>query len=241
MPKIPSVLEMFQAGLHFGHRTSKRHPKMEPYIFGQKNTVHIINLEVTQKKLQEALDFIKDTVVRGGTILFVGTKKQAQKIVKEKAMECQSPYVVERWLGGTLTNFEEIVKLFKKLKGLKREKESGELNKYTKKERLEFDREIERLEKLVGGMQDLEKLPDAIFVLDVKKDRGAVSEAAKKSVPIIALCDTNVDPTPIQYPIPGNDDAVKSIVMVADLVCQAVLEGRKNKMNSEKADQGKES
>lgn len=227
MSQIPNILEMFKAGLHFGHRVSKRHPKMEPYIYTQKNTVHIINLEVTQKKLKEALEFIEKAVAKGGTVLFLATKKQAQEIVKKAAIDCGSPYIVERYVGGTFTNFSEISKLIKKLKSLVEKKKTGELSKYTKKEQLEFDKEIERLNKLVGGIQELTKLPDVIFVLDVKKERGAVIEARKKEIPIVAVCDTNVDPTKIDYPIPANDDAVKSITMISGLVSEAINNGKK--------------
>jgi len=227
MPEIPSILDMFKAGLHFGHRASKRHPKMEPFIFGKKNSVHIINLEITQKKLKTALEFVEKIAAHGGTILFLGTKKQAQKIIKENALKCDSPYIIERWLGGTFTNFSEILKLIKKFIDLKKRKEEGELEKYTKKEQLHFDRDIEKLEKMVGGIERLKGLPDAIFILDIKKEKGAVREARGKSIPIVAVCDTNVNPEVVDYPIPANDDAIRGIIMIIELIRDAVNEGKK--------------
>jgi small subunit ribosomal protein S2 len=227
MPHIPSILEMFKAGLHFGHQLSKRHPKMEKYLYGQKNNVHIINLEITQAKLKEALDFLTQTVSKGGTVLFLGTKKQAQKIVQKNAEKCGSPFITLRWLGGTFTNFEEISKLIKKYLDFTKKKESGELAKYTKKEQLEIDRDIAKLKGLVGGMSQMIKLPDAIFIVDLKRERNAVAEALKKNIPIVAVCDSNTNPENIAYPIPGNDDAVKSITMITELVAHAVEEGKK--------------
>lgn len=228
MPDIPSILEMFKAGLHFGHQVSRRHPKMEPYIYTQKNSVHIINLEITQQKLKEAVDFVKKTIREGGTILFLGTKKQAQQIIKDCAIKCNSPYVVERWLGGTFTNFKEILKIIRKFTDLKKKRQLGELSKYTKKERLEFDREIEKLEKLVGGIEKLQKLPSAIFILDLKREKSAVAEANKMKIPIIGVCDTNTNPDKVDYIIPANDDSVKGIRLIADLLSNAILETMKD-------------
>lgn len=252
MPKIPTLKEMLKSGVHFGHQVSKRHPQMEPYIFTAKNGIHIINLEKTQKKLEKALDFVKETTAKGGIVLFLGTKKQAQNIVKKYAQECGMPYVVERWLGGTLTNFSIILKLLNKFNDLKQKQESGELEKYTKKEQLEFSREIEKLEKIVGGIKDLKKIPEAVYVVDIKREKTAVREAKKKKVDIVSICDTNVNPRGIDYIIPANDDATKSIELITGLMAEAVKEGKelakaggveedsKDKKKKEKKDNKKE-
>ncbi|MBI3290833.1 30S ribosomal protein S2 [Candidatus Falkowbacteria bacterium] len=229
MPQIPDLMTMLKAGVHFGHQLSRRNPKMEPYIFTSKSGFHIINLEKTQEKLQEALDFAKKIVANGGTILFLGTKKQAQPIIAKYAKDCGMPYLVDRWLGGTFTNFSEISRVIKRLTKLKKEKQTGLLDKYTKKEKLEFDREIEKLETMVGGAESMARIPDAIFVCDVRKEKTAVNEAVKKNIPIIAICDTNVNPDKINYCIPGNDDAVKSIELITSLISQAILEGAKDR------------
>lgn len=226
MPQLPTLLDLFKAGVHFGHKVSKRYPKMEPYIFTVKNGIHIINLELTLRQLTVALEFVTDTVARGGTVLFLGTKQQAQPIIAKYAIEAGMPYVNERWLGGTLTNFAEISRVIQRFTELKRRRDSGELEKYTKKERLEFDREIERLQGMVGGIEHLKKIPEALFVVDVKHEHIAITEAAKKRVPIVALCDTNVNPTPVTAVIPGNDDAVKSIELIMRLAAEAVQAGR---------------
>ena len=211
MPQVPDLLTMLKSGVHFGHKLSKRHPKMEPFIFTSKNGFHIINIEETQTRLQAALAFVEKVVLNGGTILFLGTKKQAQPIIRKYAEACGMPFVVERWLGGTFTNFAAISKLTKKYRSLKEQKARGDLEKYTKKERLDFDREIQKLEKVVGGIAEMNRVPEAIFVCDIKKEKTAVREAIRKNVPIVALCDTNTNPDLVTYPIPSNDDAIKSI------------------------------
>lgn len=226
MPQVPDLLTLLKSGVHFGHKLSKRNPKMEPFIFTSKNGFHIINIEETQTKLQEALDFVRKVVANGGTILFLGTKKQAQSIVKKHAIECGMPYITERWLGGTFTNYATISKVVKKYRNLKDEKAKGGLEKYTKKEQLDFDREIEKLEKIVGGIAEVTKVPDAIFVCDIKKEKTAVREAIRRNVPIVAICDTNTNPNLITYPIPANDDAIKSIELLTGLVAEAVKEGQ---------------
>lgn len=226
MPEIPTLLEMLQAGVHFGHKASKWHPKMKPYIFGERSGIHIINLEETAKKLKEALEFVKKTTAAGGVVLFVGSKDQAKEIVKRHAIECGMPYVTTRWLGGTFTNFKTIKGVIEKFKTLKTKQATGELAKYTKKEQLNFQKEIEKLEELVGGIENLVKIPEAIFIVDVKMEETAVREARKKKVPIVALCDTNANPEEIDYPIPANDDAVKSIEMMVGLVTATVKEGK---------------
>lgn len=227
MTKIPNLVEMLQAGAHFGHQTSKWHPKMKKYIFGSRDGIHIINLEETQKALDEALGFMKRIAARGGVVLFVGTKKQAAPIVETAAKSCGMPYVSKRWLGGTLTNFASVAQQIRKFKEMKRKQEKGELAKYTKLEQLRMAEQIDILEEKVGGMQDLARIPDAVFIFDVKKDKTALAEAVRRGVKVVAVCDTNVDPSDVDYPIPANDDAVKAIQLVADLAANAVNDGKK--------------
>jgi len=227
MSKIPSLVELLQAGAHFGHQTSKWHPKMKKYIFGDRQGIHIINLEETQKALESALAFAKSTCQRGGNVLFVGTKKQAAELVKAAALGSGMPFVDKRWLGGTLTNFSAISQQLRKFKDLKRKQERGELAKYTKLEQLRFSEEIKKLEESVGGIQDLVRIPEAIFILDIRKDKTAFEEAKRRGVKIIALCDSNVNPTEVDYPIPANDDAVKSIELFLNLLADACRDGRK--------------
>ncbi|MBI5077560.1 30S ribosomal protein S2 [Candidatus Falkowbacteria bacterium] len=224
-----TLQDLAKAGAHFGHQSSRWHPKMKQFIFAEKNGIHVINLEKTLEYLNAALEFVKKTVSEGGTVLFLGTKKQAQDIVKDAALACGMPYVIFRWLGGTLTNAHSILGLAKKLRKLKEAKASGELEaKYTKKERLNIDREIARLEIIVGGIERLEKIPNAIFIVDIKKEKTAISEANRKSVPVVAICDTNVNPDLVTYPIPGNDDAVSSIRLFVNLMAEAVKEGKES-------------
>lgn len=227
MPQIPDLLELLKSGVHFGHQLSRRHPKMKPYIFTTKNGFHIINLEKTQEKLAEALAFVEKVVSNGGTILFLGTKKQAQTIVKKYAAETEMPFVTERWLGGTFTNFPEISRVTRRLTKLKKEKETGELGKYTKKEQLDFEKEIEKLERVVGGIENMKRVPDAIFIIGAEREKTAIAESIVKNVPIVAISDTNVNPDKITYPIPANDDAVKSIELITRLIAEAVKEGKK--------------
>ncbi|MFA5128787.1 MAG: 30S ribosomal protein S2 [Patescibacteria group bacterium] len=226
MSEIPTMLEMLQAGVHFGHKASKWHPKMKPYIFGERSDIHIINLEETAKKLKEALDFIKKTTAAGGVVLFVGSKEQAKEIVKRYAKDAGMPYVTTRWLGGTFTNFKTIKTVTDRFTDLKNKTATGGLAKYTKKEQLNFQKEIVKLEELVGGIETLKKLPEAIFVVDVKAEKTAVAEARKRKVPVVALCDTNINPDDVDYPVPSNDDAVKAIEMMVGLVAAAVKEGK---------------
>ena len=223
-----SMMEMLKMGVHFGHKKAKKHPKMEQYIYTVRNGINIIDLGATKLKLNEALKYVKEISSDGGTILFVGTKKQAKKITEEAATKCEMPYVTERWLGGTFTNFDKIVASVNRLEGMVQQKENGELEKkYNKKERLEIDREIKRLERKFGGIKKMKKLPEAIFVIDIKEDRTAVLESITKKIPIIALADTNVDPTIINYPIPSNDDAVGAIKFIAGAVAEAIVESKK--------------
>ena len=229
MPKIPELIEMLKAGMHFGHRVSKWHPGMKKYIFAARNGVHILDLEKTAEELGKALEFVAEIVASGGQIIFVGTKRQTKKIVEQYAQKVKTPYVTERWIGGTFTNFPVVLKVIRKLKTLEKKRQSGELEKYTKKERLKFDQEIEDLEKKIGGLRDLEKLPEAIFIVDVHKGKTALKEAVRKGISIIAIVDTNINPKNINYPIPANDDAIKSVEMITSLVAQAIEEGREKR------------
>jgi len=226
MTNIPSLLEMLQAGVHFGHKESRWNPKMEQYIFGARNGVHIINLEKTQEKLAEALTYVRDLTARGGLILFLGTKSSAAEVIKKNAEEAGMPYVSGRWLGGTLTNFSTVMSLVRHYNDLKAKQASGALAKYTKKEQSNFAKEIADLERKVGGIKNITRHPDAIFVVDMMKEKTAVAEAVTKKIPIVALVDTNVNPEIVAYPIPSNDDAVKTIELMTKLVAEAAKEGR---------------
>lgn len=221
-----TLLDMLQSGVHFGHQQSRRHPKMEPFIYTARGGVSILNLEKTKTALTQAAQFVRDTVAAGGTVLFVGTKRQAHDIVMQAAQTASMPFVVDRWIGGLFTNFGHVRQLIHKLATLKEQRAAGQLTKYTKKEQLEFEREIERLDKLVGGLGALEKLPAAVVVIDVKNEKTAVRESKLMHVPIVALCDSNVNPTGIEYAIPANDDATKSIAFVLSVLTDAVAEGR---------------
>jgi len=223
MSKTPKIEEMLKAGMHFGHRTNRWHPKMKPFIFTSKNGIYIINLKKTQEKLGEALDFMEKLVSEGKSILFVGTKNQVAGPLQKMAIEINQPYIVGKWLGGYLTNFPVVKKSVKKYLDLIEKKESGKLEKYTKKERLEFDREIEKLKIRVGGLTSLNKLPDALFVWDIKEEETAIKEAQQKNIPIIAICDTNVNPVEVNYPIPGNDDATKTISLILDSIKENLI------------------
>jgi small subunit ribosomal protein S2 len=218
--------EMTRVGVEFGHRTSRIHPKMKPYLYGVKNMVHIIDLEKTVEKLKETLEFIQELISAGKTLLLVGTKIQVKDLVREAAQDCSLPYVVERWIGGTFTNFEVIKKRIEYFKDLEKKKTEGELEKYSKKEKAKIDRELKNLELKFGGIKNLEKLPDAIFVLDMKKDAAAVKEARMKGIKVIGLADTNVDPTLADFPIPANDDAVSSVKYILDKVKEAILKAK---------------
>jgi small subunit ribosomal protein S2 len=219
--------EMVQAGLHFGHRTSRVYPKMKPYIYGVRNTVHIIDLEKTVEKFREALKFIQELISENKILLLVGTKIQTKDLVESIAKECNLPYINERWLGGTFTNFETIKKRIEYFKDLEKKKAEGELEKYTKKERAKIDQELRGLRLKFGGIKNLERLPDAIFVLDMKKDALAIKEARAKGVKVIGVADTNVDPTLADYPIPANDDAISSIKYILEKVKEVILKAKK--------------
>jgi len=221
-----SVEEMAQAGLHLGHRTSKIHPKMKEYINGERNGVHMIDLEKTAGKLKEALDFIKKFVSEGKILLLVGTKPQIKNIAKQVAIDCEIPYITERWLGGTFTNFLTLKRRVDYFKDLEKKKESGELMKYTKKERADFDKEIKDLAIKFGGIKNLERIPDAIFVLDMRKDDLAVKEARKKNVVVIGIADTNIDPTIADLAIPANDDAISAVKYILEKMKETILKAR---------------
>lgn len=223
--KYPSVLEMLQSGVHFGHHVSRWHPKMKPFIYGDRNQVHIINLEKTEEQLQAVLPAIKQMAAEGKQILFVTTKPQARDLVKQAAIECGMPYLTERWLGGLLTNFAEIKKLIKKYNSLKEKQAKGELGNYTKKEQLEIAKDLEKMDTYLSGLSTLERMPDALFIPSVQREKTAVVEANKMNVPIVGICDTNANPAKVAYVIPANDDAVKSITMVVNLVRDAIKEG----------------
>lgn len=220
------VLDMLKAGIHFGHQQSRRHPKMDPYIFTTRGGVSIVNLEKTKTALTQAAAFAKDVVGSGGTVLFVATKRQARDIVQKAAQAAGMPYVVDRWIGGLFTNFNHVKSLIVKLDTLKTQRASGDLQKYTKKEQLDFEEEIIRLEKLVGGLGSMERLPQAMFIVDIKSEKTAMHEANALKIPIMAMCDTNVNPANIQYVIPSNDDATKAITYITDVIVEAIADGK---------------
>ena len=218
--------EMAKTGLHFGHRTSKCHPKMKPYLAGVKNTIHIIDLEKTAQKLTEALNFVQEIILQNKILLLVGTKIQVKGLVKEIATDLGLPYVNERWLGGTFTNFEVIKKRIVYFKDLEKKRAEGGFEKYTKKERSDIDQKLKDLEIKLGGIKNMERLPDAIFVLDIKKDETAIREAKKKGIPVIGIAHTNTDPTLADYPIPANDDAISSVKYILDKVKEVILKAK---------------
>jgi small subunit ribosomal protein S2 len=217
---------MLEAGVHFGHQTRRWNPKMKRFIFGERNGIYIIDLQQTLTRVESAYEYVRDLVAGGGVILFVGTKKQAQDPIRSYAEKCGMPYVNERWLGGMLTNFETISKRVSKMLDYERMKASGEFDVMIKKEALLLDRELEKLQRNLGGLRGLDRRPDAIFVLDTKKETIAVTEANKLGIPVVAVVDTNVDPDVIQYPIPGNDDAIRANSLLARVIADAVEEGR---------------
>ncbi|MBI2268653.1 MAG: 30S ribosomal protein S2 [Candidatus Blackburnbacteria bacterium] len=219
--------ELLEAGVHFGHQTRRWDPQMAPFIYGSREGVHIFDLAKTRDALLEAAKAIKDTVSKGGAILLVGTKRQAKDLIQDLAKKTGMPYVTHRWLGGTLTNFEQMRRSVKKLSDLREKRESGGFKGYTKKEKLLIDREIGRLERLFGGLVNLKNIPDMIFVVDTHKEDGVVKEANQLGVPMVAIVDTNANPDLVNYPIPANDDAVKAISLILDFVGKAIEEGKK--------------
>ena len=226
MSNIISMKQLLEAGVHFGHQTRRWNPKMAEYIFTQRNGIHIVDLQKTVKKVEEAYNFVRDLAQEGGTILFVGTKKQAQDAIKEEALRCGMYYVNVRWPGGMLTNYKTIKKSIARLNKLKKFEEDGTFDLLPKKEVLEHKKEIADLEKNYGGIKEMEGLPSAIFVVDPKKERNAVLEAKKLGIPMVAIVDTNCDPDEADYIIPGNDDAIRAIRLIASVMANAVNEGR---------------
>lgn len=217
--------QLLEAGVHFGHQTNRWNPKMKKFIFGEKNGIYIIDLEKTKQYLEKAREFLRDVARAGSYVLFVGTKKQAQNVVKESAEKTGMFFVNQRWLGGTLTNFMTIRKSINKLDKLERSKVDGTYNELSKKEKAVIDREIEKLMKNLAGIRGMDRLPGAVYIIDTKNEETAVREAKKLSIPIVALIDTNSDPNVIDYPIPGNDDALKAINLVTSLMTESVLDG----------------
>jgi len=225
--------DLLQAGVHFGHKSEKWNPKMSPFIFAKRSGIHIIDLEKTVEKLEVALDFIKKESAKGKKVLFVGTKRQAQDIVKKAAESCGMPYVNFRWLGGTLTNFPTVINQVRKMVDLRRQKESGELEKFSKKEQAVMKKELERLEKNIGGLEGLKSVPEVIFIIDVPKEHIAIKEAKKVGSKTVAVVDTNANPELIDFVIPGNDDAIKSIEYLSSLVKEAISEAYKENKSEE--------
>jgi small subunit ribosomal protein S2 len=221
-----TMREMLECGVHFGHQTRYWHPKMAQFIFGHRNKIHIINLEKTLTLYQEALKFVRTLTANKGTILFVGTKRQAREIIREEAQRCGSPYVDQRWLGGMLTNYKTVKQSIKRLQEMQAMVEDGSLAKLAKKEALNYQREMEKLERSLGGIKDMNGLPDALFIIDVGYHKGAVAEAKKLGIPILAVVDTNHNPEGLDYVIPGNDDSSRAIRLYARGIADAVLEGR---------------
>lgn len=225
--KTPSITALLEAGVHFGHKTSRWHPKMQQFLFGDRNGIHIIDLEKTNAQMVSVLEAVRVMASEGKTILFVTTKPQAKEVVKAAALRAGMPFLVERWLGGLLTNFSEMKRLLKKYNTTKAEQASGELERYTKSEQVRIGKELVKQDETLGGIATLERMPDAIFLPSMHKEKTAVTEANATGVPIIAVCDTNADPSKVTYCIPGNDDGVKSITLLVNAVADAVIEGRK--------------
>lgn len=225
---VVSMKQLLEAGVHFGHQMRRWDPKMKPYIFTERNNIYIIDLQQTVKLIDTAYDIIREIASKGGNILFVGTKKQAQESIKNEAERCEMFYVNYRWLGGTLTNFDTIRKRVKKLFELEEMENNKMFEVLPKKEVMSLKREKEKLEKLLNGIRSMKKLPDAIFVVDPKKEKIAIAEAIKLSIPIVAIVDTNCNPEEIDYVIPGNDDAIRAVKLISSVIADAVIEGKKS-------------
>ena len=223
---VVAMKQLLEAGVHFGHQTRRWDPKMAEYIFQARNGIHIIDLQKTSKKLDEAYNFIKEQAEEGKDILFVGTKKQAQECIKEAALKCNMFYVDQRWLGGMLTNYNTIQKRVERLKKLEEMQEDGTFDLLPKKEVINLKKEMEKLERNLGGIKEMKHLPGALFVVDPKKERIAILEARKLNIPVVGLIDTNCNPEDVDYPIPGNDDAIRAVKLIADVMANAVIEGR---------------
>ena len=230
---VVSMKQLLEAGVHFGHQTRRWNPKMAEYIFTERNGIYIIDLQKTVKKVEEAYMFVRDIVEQGGEILFVGTKKQAQDSIKEEAERVGMYYVNSRWLGGMLTNFSTIKTRIERLAQLRKMEEDGTFDLLTKKEVIKLNLEIEKLEKYLGGIKEMKKLPAVMFIVDPRKERNAVAEARKLHIPIVAIVDTNCDPDEIDYVIPGNDDAIRAVKLIANTIANAVLEGNQGEQFEE--------
>jgi len=221
-----TMKQLLEAGVHFGHQTRRWNPKMRPYIYGERNGIHIIDLRQTVEQVADARAFVKNITADGGSVLFVGTKKQAQSAVADNAQRSEMPYVNYRWLGGMLTNFQTIQKRIFYMRELRRLEASGEINSLPKKERLKLRRELNKLEQNLGGVADMQKIPEAVFVIDVNVETTAVAEAARLGLPVIALVDSNCDPDNVEFVIPGNDDAIRASDLIAGAIADAAIEGR---------------
>ena len=222
---VVSMRQLLEAGMHFGHQTSRWNPKMRPYIFTERNGIHIIDLRQTLEQVEKSYNLVRDAVADGGTVLFVGTKKQAQGAIEEAATKAGMPYVNHRWLGGMLTNFQTIHKRILYMLELEQMESSGEMESLPKKERLRLRRELEKLHTVLGGVRDMKRQPDAVFVIDVLTEHIAVAEAKRLGIPLIAIVDTNCDPDPVDIVIPGNDDAIRTILLISDVIAQAAKDG----------------
>lgn len=232
---VVSMKQLLEAGVHFGHQTRRWNPKMAKYIFTERNGIYIIDLQKTVRKVDEAYNFLRSVAEEGKSILFVGTKKQAQEAIKEEAVKADMYYVNERWLGGMMTNFQTIQKRINRLKELETMEEDGTFEVLTKKEVISLRHEMDKLEKFLGGIKDMKKLPGALFVVDPRKERIAVAEARKLHIPIVAIIDTNCDPDEIDYPIPGNDDAIRAVKLLTTRMADAIIEGRQGQSEEEAA------
>lgn len=232
---VATLVELLDAGMHFGHQTQKWNPKMKPYIFGAKNGIYILDLRVTSDKLDEAYNIVRDYAARGRNVVFVGTKKQAAEVVAQEAVRAGAYYVNRRWLGGMMTNFETIRGRVNKLRELESFMESGHTDRLPKKEVAQLNRQLQKLSKTLGGIKEMKGMPDLIFVVDQKKEFIAIQEAKKLGIPVVCLADTNADPDGIDYIIPGNDDAIRSIKFVASKLADAILEGKELRQNKANA------
>ncbi|MEF9984520.1 MAG: 30S ribosomal protein S2 [Oscillospiraceae bacterium] len=230
---VVSMKQLLEAGVHFGHQTRRWNPKMDEYIFTERNGIYIIDLQKTVKKLEEAYLFIRDVVANGDTILFVGTKKQAGDSVREEAERAGVHYVNARWLGGMMTNFKTIQRRISRLVQLRKMEEDGTFDRLPKKEVIKLELEIEKLEKFMGGIKNMDKLPGALFVVDPRKEKIAVAEAHKLGIPVVAIVDTNCDPDEVDYVIPGNDDAIRAVKLIASVMADAIIEGRQGDETAE--------
>lgn len=230
---VVSMKQLLESGVHFGHQTRRWNPKMAQYIFTERNGIYIIDLQKTVRKIEEAYKFVKDLAEAGGTLLFIGTKKQAHNTVREEAERCGMYYVNERWLGGMLTNFETIKSRVQRLKELERMEEDGSFDLLPKKEVMQLRKEHDKLQRYLGGIREMKRLPDAVFIIDPRKERIAVNEARKLGIPIVAIVDTNCDPDEIDYVIPGNDDAIRAVRLLTGKMADAVIEGNEGRQEAD--------